>query len=70
MDDEVPNLKILEGTGFRTLWKWRLAYYRLKDKVEEMQKEWNSWTWQKGFNPNYYSELCTLEEILYGKSVS
>ena len=46
------------------------AYRRLEARVKEMQETWNGWTWQKGFNPNYYSELCELEEILYGKSIS
>lgn len=46
------------------------AYHRLKAVVDEMRETWDGWTWQKGFNPTYYSQLCDLEEVLYGKSIS
>ena len=40
------------------------VYQRVREYYDELKAEYDSWTWQKGFNPNTASELWQLEEFL------
>ena len=58
------KLKILEGTGFNTLWKWRKVYLEVIRRRDELQEEYDSQTHtQRAFSSPPY-QLGLLKDIL------
>ena len=64
MDEDVPNLRIIEGTSFSTIWEWRRVYREVVKRQKELQAEDDAMSGtDRGFSGINY-ELIMLNEIL------
>lgn len=64
MNEEVPDLKLLEGTGFNTIWKWKRVYDEVVRRKDKLQREHDSYTHtQRAFSGPPY-QLILLKDIL------